>query len=160
MLARNFAKRILKAVVRRAPTEVREWGLAMLGEMDFIESDWGALSWAFGSVQSLVKKGVAMRRQPINKFSGRAAITLSLIALFTVVTGFFQAPQADEGTAAHIFQLSIAALLPTILIYLVSANWEEPLRSLRRLALPAATLVVAFSALYYLEHYYYLQQLK
>ena len=94
-----------------------------------------------------------MRRQQINRISGRIAIVLSLVALLTVLSGYTQTPQPDEGAAAHIFQLSIAALAPTILLFLATADWRQPLRSTRPLAFPAAALVLALGALYYLEHH-------
>jgi hypothetical protein len=94
-----------------------------------------------------------MRTQQLNSLSGKVIIVLSLIALLTVLSGYFQPPQQDEGAAAHIFQLSIVALVPTILLFLLTANWKEPWRTARSLALPAAALVAAFAALYYLEHF-------
>ena len=94
-----------------------------------------------------------MTREQINNLSGKVAIGLSVVALACVASGYFQPPQPDEGSAAHIFQLSIVALVPTILLYLVTADWRQPLRSARALAVSVATLAVAFVALYYLEHY-------
>jgi hypothetical protein len=93
-----------------------------------------------------------MRTRQINRVSGKVIIVLSLIALLTVISGYFQPPQPDEGSAAHIFQLSIAALLPAILLFFMTANWKQPWRTARPLALPAVALAVAFTALYYLEH--------
>lgn len=94
-----------------------------------------------------------MRGQHFNRVSGRILIFLSLAALLTVLSGYVQPPQPDEGSAAHIFQLSIVAVVPTILVFLATADWKQPLRSMRPLAFPAGALVVAFGALYYLEHY-------
>jgi membrane protease YdiL (CAAX protease family) len=95
-----------------------------------------------------------MGAQQINRVCGKVIIALSLIALLAVLTGYTQPPQADEGAAAHIFQLSIAALLPMILFFLATADWRQrPLRNVRPLAFSGATLVIAFGALYYLEHY-------
>lgn len=93
-----------------------------------------------------------MRGQDVNRVSGRVVLVLSVLALLTVLTGFTQPPQADEGVGAHIFQLLIVALMPTILLFLATANWREPLRSVRPLAIPAVVLVAAFAALYVLEH--------
>ena len=94
-----------------------------------------------------------MRAQQINRISGMALFVLALTALLDVLLlGYTQAPSADEGTGAHIFQLSILALLPSGLIFLATADWTEPMRTLRRLAIPAAFTVLAFVALYYLEH--------
>jgi hypothetical protein len=94
-----------------------------------------------------------MHSQQINRFAGKVVVVLSLTALFAVLSGYLHPPQPDEGAAAHIFQLSIVALVPMILLFLATADWRQPLRSARSLAFPAAALVLAFGALYYLEHY-------
>jgi hypothetical protein len=94
-----------------------------------------------------------MQGQPINRISGKVLVVLSLTALFAVLTGYTHPPQPDEGAAAHIFQLSIVALVPMILVFLATADWRHPLRSVRPLAFPATSLFLAFGALYYLEHY-------
>lgn len=94
-----------------------------------------------------------MRGPQINRLSGKVLIVLSSIALLTVLSGYTQPPQPDEGAGAHIFQLSIVALVPIIFLFLATADWRQPLRSARPLAFPAAALAFAFGALYYLEHY-------
>ena len=94
-----------------------------------------------------------MRGQQIKRVSGKIVVVLSLTALLAVLSGYAQTPRSDEGAAAHIFQLSIAALAPMILLFLATADWRQPLRSARPLAFPPAALVLAFGALYYLEHY-------
>jgi cytochrome bd-type quinol oxidase subunit 2 len=99
---------------------------------------------------------VTTRAQKINRAAAIATIVLSLIALFTVLSGYLQPPQpreTDEGTAAHIFQLSIVALFPTLITFFATADWKKPWRSARTLVFPAAALIVAFAALFYLEHY-------
>jgi hypothetical protein len=99
-----------------------------------------------------------MHGQQINRVSRKVIIILSLTALLTVASGYTQprhpAP-TDEGTAAHIFQLSILAFLPTLLLFLVTADWSRPSRTARPLAIPAAALLAAFAALYCLEHYWF-----
>jgi hypothetical protein len=97
-----------------------------------------------------------MRGQEINRVSGIVLNVLSLTALLDVLLlGYTQPPLADEGTGAHIFQLSIVALLLTGFLFLTTADWAQPVRIVRRLAFPAAIVVLAFAALYYLEHYFY-----
>jgi len=96
----------------------------------------------------------AMHGPQINRVSGKVVLVLSLTALLAVLSGYTQPPQADEGTAAHIFQLSILALVPLILLFLATADWKQPMRSVRPLAFPATALVLAFGALYYLEHHH------
>jgi len=94
-----------------------------------------------------------MHGKQINRVSSKALIVLSLTALLAVLSGYAQPPQPDEGAAGHIFQLSIVALAPTILLYLATADWRRPLRSTRPAAFAAVTLAIAFGALFYLEHY-------
>ena len=56
MLAiRRLASRLLSAVVRHSSSESHEWASAMLGELDFIESDWAALFWALGSTGAILR---------------------------------------------------------------------------------------------------------
>ena len=97
-----------------------------------------------------------MRAQQINRLSRIVLIALSLTALLDVLlVGYTQPPLADEGAGAHIFQLSIVALVPAGLVFLATADWTQPVRIARRLAFPTAVVVLAFAALYYLEHYFY-----
>jgi len=101
-----------------------------------------------------------MNNQTINRVSSHIILGLSLFAMFlvggatifTMLGGFNPSPNGDEGTAAHLFQLAIGLLLPTGLTFLVTADWQEPLKVTKRLVLPAVALVVAFSTLYYMEH--------
>ena len=97
-----------------------------------------------------------MTQQQINRASSITVIVLSFVALLTVMSGYLQPPQhpqSDEGAAAHIFQLAVVALVPMILLFLATADWKQRSQSMRPLAIPAATLSLAFAALYYLEHY-------
>ncbi len=93
-----------------------------------------------------------MVMQHIHRVSSRVMIALAVVALLAVISGYFGPRASDEGAAAHIFQLSIVALLPVGLLFLATADWKAPLRSTRILAIPVSVLVLAFSALYYLEH--------
>jgi putative Ca2+/H+ antiporter (TMEM165/GDT1 family) len=92
--------------------------------------------------------------------SSLGLVLLSLIALLVVLWGYTQPALSDEGTGAHIFQLSIVALLPMTLVVVTTADWSQPRRSVRALAIAAAVTVLAFAALYYLEHVYYAGQLR
>lgn len=95
-----------------------------------------------------------MEVQSINRITWRILIVLSLIALCTVLSGFIypQVPEPDEGAAAHIFQLAILALVPFGLLFLGTADWRQPARTVRLLAFPAAALLIAFGVLFYVEH--------
>jgi hypothetical protein len=115
------------------------------------------------SVNNKSEESDAMTGERINRVSGIVLIVLSLTALLTVLSAYrvsvrpfsiyTQPPQPDEGTQAHIFQLSIVALAPMILLFLATADWTRPLRSMRPLAISAASVVLAFAGLYYLEHH-------
>jgi len=93
------------------------------------------------------------RGQKIYRVSGIVLIVLSLTALLCVLPWEgIGPPQPDEGAPAHIFQLSIVALVPTILLFLTTLDWKQPLRSMRPLMFAGAALVLAFSILYHVEH--------
>lgn len=109
------------------------------------------------SPATITKGPNPMRGQRIHRISATVIIALSLIALLTVLSGYTQPPHPpdpDEGAAAHIFQLSVALLVPALLLFFATANWKQPWRSTRPLAFSAAAMVLAFGLLYYLEHYY------
>ena len=100
-----------------------------------------------------------MSAQQVNRASTIGLIVLSLTALTPLllvaggaaISGHLPPPEPDEGVGAHVFQLSIAAMAPMGLLFLATADWTQPLRSLRRLAVPAAVVVLAFGLLYYME---------
>lgn len=99
-----------------------------------------------------------MHAQRLNRVCSRVVLVLSLIALSTVLIGFMQPRQpapTDEGALAHVFQLAIVLAAATVLLFLFSADWRQPVRSIRPLVVPSALLVAAFTALYYLEHVYF-----
>ena len=56
-------------------------------------------------------------------------IGFALVALLAVLSGFTIPPQNDEGSAAHIFQLSIVLVVPAILVFVATADWKTPWRS-------------------------------
>jgi hypothetical protein len=94
-----------------------------------------------------------MRIQQVNRASSVAMVVLSFTALLVVLRGYSQPPLPDEGTGAHIFQLTIVALLPVTYLFLTTCDWRQPWHSTRPLGLAAAATVLAFGALYYLEHF-------
>lgn len=93
-----------------------------------------------------------MRIATLNRVTGRVVLGLSLVALLTVFAGYFIPPQPDEGALAHIFQLSIVALVPTFLLFVLTADWKRPRRMARRLASSGVLLAATFVGLYFLEH--------
>jgi len=93
-----------------------------------------------------------MAGERLHRISRRAVLLLSVLALLTVLTGYFQTPQADEGASAHIFQLTIVLLGPALLLLLVTANGSNVRGTFRALAPALVAALLAFGALYYLEH--------
>jgi len=101
-----------------------------------------------------------MSQPVINRVSNFAIHGLSLFAMCLVVGAtvlakmgrFNPAAETDEGTAAHLFQLAIALLVPAGLVFLLSADWRKPVRVALRLVAPAIALAIAFGTLYYMEH--------
>ncbi len=87
-----------------------------------------------------------MNRQKINRISGVVPIVLSLLACgvvtIAVLTGWDKG-YADEGSAAHIFQLLIVAEVPFILIFVVTAEWKRVVRVAGLIGIQAAALVLA-----------------
>jgi hypothetical protein len=100
-----------------------------------------------------------VRTRHFNRLSGIGLILLALAALVVVLWGYTQPPLADEGTGAHIFQLSMVMLVPVAVAFVSTADWSRPSRAAWPLAIAAAATVLAFAGLYYLEHGYYPGQL-
>jgi hypothetical protein len=96
-----------------------------------------------------------MLYQRLNRISRTSLVVLSLIALLCVASGYFQAPQSDEGSAAHIFQISVVLFAGMLLLFLATADWKQPVRRVQALIVPSSALLLAFAALFYLEHYFY-----
>ena len=96
----------------------------------------------------------------VSRISGGALVGLSVAALSVVLWGYSQAPLPDEGTGAHIFQLAVLAVLPVTLLFVATADWSRPWRSARPVAVAATATLLAFAALYYLEHVVYPAQLR
>jgi len=94
-----------------------------------------------------------MDGQRINRVSSIGIFLLSLTALLTVLIGYTQPPQSDEGALAHIFQLAIVGLVPMGLLFAFTTNWKRTVGSARLLGFAAGALAIAFAALYYLEHH-------
>ena len=85
-------------------------------------------------------------------FAITAILPLLVVVVPVVLGAPLPPPERDEGTGAHIFQLSIAALLPVGLLFAVTADWSQPAQVARRVAVPVITVITAFVILYYFEH--------
>ena len=92
---------------------------------------------------------VMTTRESINGVSGIAPVLMSLAAfglvLFAVITGW-ERHLADEGAAAHIFQLLICLELPIGAVFLWTADWRKTRPVLGLLAAQAAALLLALGS--------------
>ncbi|CAN5739932.1 hypothetical protein BH11GEM1_BH11GEM1_24650 [soil metagenome] len=88
-------------------------------------------------------------RQP----SAFVPVAMSLMALATValhVARFGTAPESDEGAAAHIWQLLMAAQVPVIAYFAIKWLPRAPREATLVLALQIATVLAALSPVFFL----------
>lgn len=114
---RTFARRILGFVVRVCPGETREWGAAMMAELNYVRGPLAAVRWAAGCAATLLRhSAVELVRRAINKpptveilpvaLEGRMKkSTIIFILVFTAASflfvltpGFRHALQLSETT--------------------------------------------------------------
>lgn len=93
-----------------------------------------------------------MNRERIHNISYTLVSIFSFTAMIAAVSGLTQPPQSDEGTGAHIFQIAIVVLIASLLAFLGTADWGQPSRIARRLALPGMALLIAFATVFFLDH--------
>ena len=80
-------------------------------------------------------------------------VTMSLAALATVlvhVALFGTAREADEGTAAHIFQLLLVVQLPIVAFFAITWLPRNPRQALQVIALQAAAGLAALAPVFFL----------
>lgn len=58
MQLRQAATVILESAIRIAPPSSRDWGRAMMGELNFVEGPWAGTMWALGSSRVLAKQAL------------------------------------------------------------------------------------------------------
>jgi hypothetical protein len=91
-----------------------------------------------------------MMKQP----SAFLPVAMSFAALATVVghvAMFGAAREADEGTAAHIFQLLMAAQVPIVAFFAIKWLPEAPRQALQILALQAGAALAALAPVFFLN---------
>ena len=88
-----------------------------------------------------------MTRDRINQFSIATALAMSCMAvalvLAVLITGW-ERHLPDEGVAAHMFQLLIAAQLPLLAAFVVTIDRARLQRAVRMGFLEACALAMAF----------------
>lgn len=139
-LLHRVAACMLRAGIRLAPGDAREWGNAMLGELQHIEGNWTAVAWALGGAGVLAKQALVALLLPAH---GRRVAPLgnplareakmqkaSLIiggACLAAVLLFFLAPVFRQG-----FHVSLAQWGSVIHVGQISPSQQGKLKSLAR----------------------------
>ena len=91
-----------------------------------------------------------MMKQP----SAFLPVAMSLAALATVlghVAMFGAAREADEGTAAHVFQLLMLAQVPIVVFFAIKWLPRTPRQALLILALQAGAALAALAPVFFLN---------
>ena len=94
-----------------------------------------------------------MTDSPLKHPSALAPLAMSFAALSLVLVHalrFGIVHEADEGTEAHLFQILIVAEVPIVAYFAVKWLPVAPRPALLVLALQAAAVVAAFTAVYFL----------
>ncbi len=95
----------------------------------------------------------ATKASVIRQPSAYVPLGMSLAALLLVVGHaaiFGIVHETDEGAAAHIFQILMAAQLPIVAYFVIKWLPRQPKESLQVLAVLAAEWLAAFAAVYWL----------
>lgn len=61
---RRLAAVLLRAAIRFAPCDAREWGHAALAELGHVEGNWAAVAWALGGAGVLAKQTLLALMMP------------------------------------------------------------------------------------------------
>jgi hypothetical protein len=89
--------------------------------------------------------------QLLKRPSAFMPLAMSFVALCVVVLAvavFGVVREADEGTAAHLFQLLIAGQAPFVLYFVATVLPRQPREAALVLALQGLALVVAFAPVF------------
>lgn len=76
-------------------------------------------------------------------------VALAIVFVHIIMSG--TAPQADEGTAAHLWQLLMAAQIPVIAFFAIRWLPQSPRAALVVLALQAVAVLAALAPIYLLH---------
>ena len=163
-VARRLAYRLLNSVARHASPDSQDWATAMLRELHFVESDWGALLWALGSVTALVRHSVPRQlRARLEKRFGTAqggmlknirkmtagmlwgviiasvVLTISLLGLLSAVQVLF--PEWHAGHPRFVEWLAFVVIPEAVFMAAAVALWRRK-RSMAAGILLAAVMLM------------------
>ncbi len=95
-----------------------------------------------------------MNTSILKHFSAFVPLVMSFAALATVlihVAMFGAAREADEGTAAHIWQLLMAGQVPVVTFFAIKWLPRAPRQALPVLALQVGAVLAALAPVYFLN---------
>jgi hypothetical protein len=111
-LLHRLAASVLRAGIRLAPCEAREWGNAMLGELHQIEGSWAAVGWALGGAGVLAKQALVALLLPSR---GRQAAPIGN-------------PLAREGKMHKASLITGGACLAAVLLFFLAPVFRQAFR--------------------------------
>ena len=90
-----------------------------------------------------------MHDRKVNRILTVAPVLCSLVALAIVVGNLAKGvpPQADEDTAAHLFQFFMAVQVPLVIGFAAGTDWLRRTRPLMVIAVQALAIAVAIASL-------------
>lgn len=151
---RRLASGWMRAVLRHASSDSQEWANAMLRELDVIEGDWAALSWALGCTTALFRHSVprGLRAWLGKRLDGKQAVgAISGIVIAVAVTGsafalvrklFYLFPAWDLGPIP--WWVAMIGIPEVIFIVAAAALWRKRRSMAVGILLSAVTLVAHF----------------
>ena len=92
----------------------------------------------------------ALKKQP-SAWIPLVMSTAALVVVLVHVALSGTAPQADEGAAAHLFQILIAAQMPFLAFFAIKWLHKDAAHGLRVLAMQVAAVLVACAPVYFLH---------
>jgi hypothetical protein len=166
---RKFAWVILNGLVQHSAGEARSWGNAMLREMDFVENDWSALSWALGSGKalcrfSLLQEAKSFLDRAHRELSGKAMIRRmpTMLLGFTIAAAVLSLCTMTLARLSHIswfdpmyYKIAdrLLFVVVPVALYLVSAAalWRRR-RSIAVGILTAGVILITHVIVHYATH--------
>ncbi len=151
---RRWASGLLRAVLRHTPSDSQDWANAMLRELDVIDGDWAALSWALGCTTALFRHCVplGLRAWLGKRLDGKDAVGVaSGIVIAVAVTGsafglvrklFYLFPAWDLGPMP--WWVAMIGIPEVIFIVTAVALWRKRRSMAVGILLSAVTLVAHF----------------
>lgn len=169
MLAvRRLAVRLLNGIVLRLPEEGRDWGNAMLREVDFVGSDWSALLWALGSTTALCRHSISqqlgkyLRNREARSLKGAAkqmpAVTLGIAAAgallavcILALSSLMRASWFDPGLGRLADRLLVVVVPEAMYVAGAASLWRKR-KSVALGILAAGTILIAHAIVHFATH--------